>query len=45
MIYLPENISRKDFQTSLNKLTESNLDIMIRKMRVQFNKCFINMYI
>ena len=41
----PENTSRKDFQTLLNKLTDSNLDTMIRKMRVQFNKDFLNIYI
>ena len=40
-----ENTLRKDFQTLLNKLTISNLDTMIRKVRMQFNKDYMSIYI
>lgn len=39
-----ENTLRKDFQTLLNKLTTSNLDTMIRKIRMQFNKDYMTIY-
>jgi hypothetical protein len=39
-----ENTLRKEFQTILNKLTESNLDNMVRKTRMSFNKDYMFIY-
>lgn len=39
-----ESTIRKDFQTILNKLTEANLEKMVRKTRMDFNKEHISVY-
>jgi hypothetical protein len=39
-----ENILRKDFQTILNKLTDSNLDSMTKKTKTNFNKDHMSIY-